>query len=230
MMNSYQVDYHTNGVSKVFEFYLFVNPLGRICYYSQQEMMNAVDRISSKTDIHILCFHNQRTVVDFMKQLKIPSHDLATRNKIYNVIYNASLAYKAACMQGKKKGRLFLLKMQQQLDLQIDRYNDEFVLDIAKEVGLDIDMFLIDRSSAFIKQLHLNDQKIATDMKVQATPTLVLFEHSASQSGLVIEDHITQDLIFDQLDYMTQADFDSYPGYSPEMQVIKRQPHLRLLP
>lgn len=208
MLPNYQVEYQVNGMPKLFEFYLFVNPLGRNCYYSEQELIKAVGMISSSVDIHILTFHNQRIITDFMKQFDIPTTDLVTRNHIYRTVYKASLAYKAASMQGKRKGRIFLMKMQKQVQGKIDRLSKEFVYDLAKDVGLDVDIFKEDMQSDFIRQLYLNDQKIAVDMQVKQTPSLVIFENTSDQSGYILDGKITTDSIFTQLDEIMLEECD----------------------
>lgn len=222
MLSNYQIDYRTNGKPKLFEFYLFVNPLGRKCYYSEQEVNAAIEMISSKVDLHIVCFHNQKIVTDYIKQLNIDLTDLNTRNHIYRIVYHASLATKAASMQGKRKGRLFLMKMQQRIDDQIERYNEDFIKEIAKEVGLDVDVFMEDINSDFVRELYLNNQKIATSMNVEKTPSLVIFEQISSNKGYIIEDdYITKETVMAQLDEIISEEVDQS---SP-----KEQNYIRLL-
>lgn len=48
MLPSYQVEYQVNGIPKLFEFYLFVNPLGRKSFYAEQELNLAVEELQLK--------------------------------------------------------------------------------------------------------------------------------------------------------------------------------------
>ncbi|UUX34180.1 DsbA family protein [Fundicoccus culcitae] len=222
MLTNYQIDYRTNGQPKMFEFYLFVNPLGRKSYFSEQEVNATIEMISSKVDLHIVCFHKQRIVTDYIKQLNLDLTDLNTRNHIYRIVYHASLAAKAASMQGKRKGRLFLMKMQQRIDNQIDRYNEDFIKQIAKEVGLDVDVFMEDINSDYVRELYINDQKIATSMNVQKTPSLVIFEPISSNIGYMIEDDlITREAVISQLDEIVAEEVESSHN--------RKKKHIRLL-
>lgn len=198
MLPSYQVEYQVNGIPRLFEFYLFVNPLGSKSYYAEQEIGKAANMIAAKVDIHILTFHNQKIVTEFMEDLGAPVNDLKTRNHIYRTVYQASLAYKAASMQGKRKGRTFLMKMQQSIQGDFDLFSKEFVYDLVREVGLDLETFQEDFQSDFVRQLYLNDQKIAVDMQVNKTPSLVVFENNLD--GFLLNQKITCRNIIQQLD------------------------------
>ncbi|WP_446452116.1 DsbA family protein [Tuanshanicoccus lijuaniae] len=197
----------TNGVPKVFEFYLFVNPLGQKCYVCECELQKTLTKISTSVDIHVLCFHNQQIVSEFMKQLNIPSSDLTSRNYIYQSVYLASLAYKAATMQGKKKGRRFLMRMQEEIDGHLERFSDQFVLDLAEEVGLDMMTFKDDLESDYARDLVFQDLQIAKEMAVDGTPTLVMFEHRLGEKGLLLKENITVSNIISHLDELVQYDF-----------------------
>lgn len=70
-MSQYQIEYRHNGVPSVFELFLFVNPLGKNCYTCQHEVLKLIDLVTSNIDLHILPFHNQRLVEDYMQQLGI---------------------------------------------------------------------------------------------------------------------------------------------------------------
>ncbi|MBK0347612.1 DsbA family protein [Aerococcaceae bacterium zg-ZJ1578] len=207
MESNYQVEYMTNGVPKVFEFYLFVNPLGQKCYVCECELQKTLTKISTNVDIHVICFHNQQIVSDFMKQLNIPSSDLTSRNYIYQSVYLASLAYKAATMQGKKKGRRFLMRMQEEIDGYLERFSDQFILDLAEEVGLDMMTFKEDLESDYARDLVFQDLQIAKEMAVEGTPTLVMFEHRLGEKGLLLKENITASNIISHLDELVRYDF-----------------------
>ena len=221
MLPSYQVEYQVNGIPRLFEFYLFVNPLGRKSYYAEQELNLAVERIAAKVDVHILTFHNQKIVTEFMEHMKAPANDLQTRNQIYRTVYQASLAYKAASMQGKRKGRIFLMKMQQQIQSDFDLFTKEFILDLVADVGLDVDIFKEDYKSDFVRKLYLNDQKIAVDMQVEHTPSLVIFENNID--GFVLDGPITQQNILSQLDdVMEEYCLEHNTDHKPHLAILRK--------
>lgn len=225
MLPSYQVEYQVNGIPKLFEFYLFVNPLGSKSRYAEQELSKTVNIIAAKVDVHILTFHNQRIVTEFMEHLGAPVNDLKTRNQIYRTVYQASLAYKAATMQGKRKARIFLMKMQQHIQGDFDLFTKEFVFELVRDVGLDLETFQEDFQSDFVRQLYLNDQKIAVDMQVESTPSLVVFENSID--GFHLDGKITCQNILTQIDDImaeaTQLQAKSQP-IKTHLSLMRKQP------
>lgn len=199
-MSQYQIEYRHNGVPSVFELFLFVNPLGRNCYTCQQEVLKLIDLVTSNIDLHILPFHNQRLVEDYMQQLGIKKTNLQERNYIFQSVYRASLAYKAACMQGKRLGRYFLMRLQDTINGDISKFSEEFAIDLAKDVGLDVEIFQQDMRSDFVKQLFLKDQKTAIDMSVESTPSIVIYEYVTGEARLLEGYPITLETILDEID------------------------------
>lgn len=219
----YQIEYRLNGVSCLFELYLFVNPLGRHCYVSEQELLKVIDMVSTNIDFHILPFHNQDLVESFMSQSGVKQANLQDRNKIFQAIYRASLAYKAASLQGKKVGRHYLMRMQESIRGEINRFTTDLSLDLAQEVGLDIETFYQDIQSDFVKQLFFKDQKIAVDMKVHDAPSLVIFEYLSGDSQVLTNQPITVETILVQLDLMSNRCIQHIENAG------NSQPNLRLL-
>src|SRR5699024_2053401 len=79
----------------------------------------------------------------------------------------ASLAIKAAELQGKKAGRLFLRKVQENLFLMKQNISDEDVLwKCAKEANLDLDEFNNDLYSPSAKKAFQGDMKLTQEMEV----------------------------------------------------------------
>lgn len=214
MSSNYQVEYRKNGIPNVFEFYLFVNPLGRKCYVCEKELDKSINMISAKADLHILCYHNQYIVSEFMEQLGIPKSDLTSRNHIYHLVYLASLAYKTASLQGKRKGRQFLMKMQNYIDCQLERFSEEFIFDLAKEVKLDLPTFIEDFHSDFTRQLVLKDQQIAIDMQIDSTPALIIFEHQIANNGILVQGSFTSQLILSEIDALIESNEQHCPSLS----------------
>lgn len=201
-MPNYKIEYKINGLTTMFEFYLFVNPLGRVCYKCTKDLLKSINYISCHKEVHILPFHNQFIVDGFLDQINLPSADLKTRNLIFYKIYQAALAYKAASIQGKNKGRQFLLAMQKAVKGKVERFNHELAESIAYDVGLDVTTFIDDVKSDFVRELFLKDQRIAREMSVKKTPSLVIFEHQFGEAGILIENDISTHTIIKELDRM----------------------------
>ena len=187
-----------NPSQHVFELYLFVNPIGLKCLNSENEVLhlnipvvivaqNVHDVVRTRTTIE--------DVTQYMKRLNLPTNDLQLRNKIYQTIYDASLAYKAALMQGKKRGRKFLMLLQKELNVNMIEYSHELLLDVAKGANLDIEMFLEDKASSFVKSSYEADQRTAQEMNISNNPSLVIFDNFNQQFGVLLEDVINYDLI-----------------------------------
>lgn len=204
-MENYLIDYHYNGRAKYFDFYLFVNPLGRKCYCSEQEINKAKQLVSSKIDINILCIHNEHILNDFMNRLGIKQASLELRNRLYCQLYQAALAVKAAQFQGKRKGRHFLRDLQMMMNNASFVLTDNHLAAIADQNGLDLDLFFDDYRSDFVRDLYFKDLKIANSMGVTLTPSLVIFDSLCDQSGILLEGPITCETILHHLDSLMQS-------------------------
>ncbi|MGX7109538.1 DsbA family protein [Facklamia miroungae] len=221
-MENYLIDYHFNGHAKYFDFYLFVNPLGRKCYYSEQEINKAKKIISSKVDINILCIHNEDILNDFMKRLGIYKPSLAVRNELYCKLYTAALAVKAAHFQGKRKGRHFLKDLQRNIYYDLSILDKKLLLDVAEKNGLDLDLFVDDFHSDYTKELYFDDLKIADAMGVKLTPSLVIFDSSTEDEGILLEDEVTYDAVLDHLDLLFLSQYREHSNNSKtHLNVIK---------
>lgn len=197
---AYQVTGH--GQAKLFELYLFVNPLGQECRMVERELSRAVKQMPAKTDVHILCFTSQPLIARYMTQLGYEPQDLRHRNEIFQKIYRATLAYKAAGLQGKRRGRQYLYEMQSRINSDLERLTDDFLARLAKDIGLDLALFESDRHSQYVKDLYYRDQKIAMEMKVQDTPSLIIFEQCSGESGLLLQGSMECQQILQQMDLL----------------------------
>ena len=101
--------------------------------------------------------------------------------------YIASIAIKAAELQGRRAGLRFLRKLQE--ELFIDKQNIshfEVLKACAKSVGLDVEEFISDFYSESSAKAFQCDLKITTEMEVQEIPTLVFFNENAEDEGIKI--------------------------------------------
>ena len=96
--------------------------------------------------------------------------------------------YKAALFQGRKRGRSFLLSLQQQLVNQNSNYTQNLGAQVAEKVHLDLEMFNEDRrSSLALKSFH-DDQKMANEMGIEAPSSAVVFDTRNDDDGILIND------------------------------------------
>ncbi|WP_368858646.1 ClpXP adapter SpxH family protein [Oceanobacillus saliphilus] len=99
----------------------------------------------------------------------------------------ASLAIKAAELQGKKAGKLFYRKLQENLFLKKQDISNEVVLiQCAKEANLDIEEFEKDLFSASAQKAFQCDLKLTREMEVDYIPTIVFFNQVIEEEGIKI--------------------------------------------
>ncbi len=101
--------------------------------------------------------------------------------------WKTSLAIKAAELQGKKAGRVFLRKIQEYLFLGKQNISDKDVLiDCARDASLDIAEFKNDLNSPSAKKALQCDLKLTMEMEVDYIPTIVFFNQVAEQQGIKV--------------------------------------------
>ena len=185
----------TSSTERIFDCYLFINPLGKQCYKCEQEVMKFIKRTPHKVHVHFLPFHNFKSVTQYMKNNQLNVKNIDLRNEIYTKIYDASLSYKAALLQGKKLGRAFLMELQTQLHLLHKEYTPELLQEIIQIIGLDEKMFYEDKASKLVHQEYEKDQQIAQEMMVEMNPSLVIFDNLNQQYGIILHQNINADII-----------------------------------
>lgn len=116
----------------------------------------------------------------------------------------ASMAIKAAELQGKKAGTKFLRKLQEVLFLEKQNISKLPVLvDCAESVGLDKEEFLNDINGESAAKALQCDLKITNEMEVSEIPTLVFFNENIDEEGIKVSGyhsydvyvHILQDML-----------------------------------
>ena len=183
------------STERIFDCYLFINPIGKKCYHCEQEVMKFIERTPYKVHVHFIPFHNFKSVTQYMKNNQLNDKNIDLRNEIYTKIYDASLSYKAALLQGKKLGRAFLMELQTQLHLLHKEYTPELLQEIIQIIGLDEKMFYEDKASKLVHQEYEKDQQIAQEMMVETNPSLVIFDNLNQQYGVILHQNINADII-----------------------------------
>lgn len=218
-MTQFQISYGHNGVSNIFELYLFINPLGYPCYKSQVEVLKMIEMLASEVDLHILPLLNQKIIERFMAQRGLDQRDLQMRNNLFQTIYKASIAYKSACIQGKRIGREFLFELQRTSMSEFLSMDEEKLYEVAHKVGLDFETFLSDYRSDFTRQLFLKDQQIANELLVELSPSVVIFEYFSGEGRLVTDNILTCDNILEEINSLIEETVERE----------EQRPHLKLI-
>lgn len=101
--------------------------------------------------------------------------------------YIASVAIKAAELQGRRAGIRFLRKLQEKLFIGKQNISHiEVLTSCAENAGLDVEEFISDFHSESAAKAFQCDLKITNEMEVQEIPTLVFFNENAEDEGIKI--------------------------------------------
>ena len=157
------------------EIYLFVNPLGGVCLEIEKEIIQLSVNDKKKIQLRFIPLLNMKTINEFLSRQHIPINDIKRRNRIFEDLYSAALDYKAAQLQGRKKGRQLLIGL---------------------AAGGDIDMYRKDRQSDFVKESFQTDQKVAREMGIKQHPTAVVYNYTCENDfGILVENFENMDEI-----------------------------------
>ncbi|MFF2288354.1 ClpXP adapter SpxH family protein [Peribacillus butanolivorans] len=101
--------------------------------------------------------------------------------------YSASIAIKAAELQGRKLAIRFLRQLQEHVFIgKRDISNIEVLTNCAKTVGLDVEEFLHDINSSSAAKGFQCDLKITSEMEVTEIPSLVFFNQNIEEEGIKV--------------------------------------------
>lgn len=181
--------------NEVIEIYLFINPIDSTCFQAEKEVLRFIEKSSNRIHVNFIPVHNLSTVTQYLSTNNLPKSDLKLRNAIHSVSYDICLYYTAATMQGKKKGRNFLLELQYELIEEKKVFSENLILESAKKAKLDIPMFLEDKELDFTIASFEADQKIACGVNAFNTPSCLFFGDRHKEHGLLIEEGITVELL-----------------------------------
>ncbi|MGM0215513.1 DsbA family protein [Enterococcus sp. AZ109] len=157
------------------EIYLFVNPIGGRCLTIERQITELMKKNDLKIQLRLIPLLSLHTVSDLLTREGLSKKDINKRNRLSNIIYSASLDVKAAQLQGKKRGRCFLMKLQEELTEKHTPYSKSLVYRLFSEVGGDMETFIEDRASDLVKELFVADQQIARDMQITQHPAAVIY-------------------------------------------------------
>lgn len=133
--------------------------------------------------------------------------------------YTASLAIKSAELQGRRAGLRYLRKLQEQLFIESQNVSEESMLiNIAKQVGLDVEEFKKDLHSQSSAKALQCDLKITSEMDVQEIPTLAFFSEDVEEVGLKITGLYSYDLYVQVLQELVGDAVK--PSHTPPLQIF----------
>lgn len=171
------------------EIYVFINPLGSICLEAERQILQFVQSENKKIQFRFIPLVNMNTINDVVRRRSNEGPmDLMQRNQLFEDIYSAALDYKAIQLQGKKKGRKFLLTLQEKVACEKVPYSQELVDHLILEADGDLAMFHSDRVSDFVKESFQSDQQIAREMGITKHPSAVVYNYACERDfGVIVE-------------------------------------------
>ncbi|MBO0410005.1 DsbA family protein [Enterococcus hulanensis] len=170
------------------EIYLFVNPIGQKCLSIERRIIDLIKEYDMKIQLRLVPIMNLKTVSEFMQRIGASEKDIELRTELSQEIHSAALDVKAAHLQGKKRGRDFLVELQETVGEQKQPYSKKLAIQLFTKVGGDLEMFLEDRQSAFVQEAFLTDQQIAHEMEITSHPSAVIYNYGSDcDAGIRIE-------------------------------------------
>lgn len=201
MINNFTIC-HNSPDKKPIEIYSFIDPLCPECWALEPIMKKLMIEYGKYFSVrHILSGRlaslniskkkNYESLADFWEKTASRTGmscdgSLWLENPISSP-HIASIAIKAAELQGRRAGIKFLRKLQEVLFLDKQNISHFDVLKYAaKSVGLDVEEFITDIHSESAAKAFQCDLKITAEMEVEEIPTLVFFNENAEDEGIKI--------------------------------------------
>ncbi|KRM68620.1 hypothetical protein FD06_GL000937 [Apilactobacillus ozensis DSM 23829 = JCM 17196] len=160
---------------------------------------NIVTNISNDLDykfkFQFIPMLNLRIINKTLKKMELKNENV-TINKVQKLYYRIILDYKAALFQGMKRGRNFLMYLQEELLFNNKQYSEELIFSIAEKAKLDLEMFREDRVSKLAKRELKKDQLLANQMNVTSPDSAVLFDCSKINSDGIMLKNINYSILF----------------------------------
>ncbi|MBO9128640.1 ClpXP adapter SpxH family protein [Bacillus sp. 165] len=220
-------------IRKPIEAYLFIDPLCKDCWAIEpiiQKLMLEYGKyftlrhiLTGKIQPNTSHKWNKPANIRFVWEKSVPKYKFACEKTI-NIKhspspYTASIAIKAAELQGRKAGSKFLRKFQEALFLkQTEEIEEELLLKCAQKSGIDLEEFQKDIHSASATKAFQCDLKFSTEMHITEIPSLVFFHANSDEEGVKISGiysydvyvQVLKDIIKKELNPEPLPNFDSF--------------------
>ncbi|MBA4536440.1 DsbA family protein [Bacillus aquiflavi] len=211
--------HHCHGSDKKpLEIYMFIDPLCPECW--------ALEPILKKLQIEYGCYFSLKYVLSG----RLATLNLNSRRKFKSIAelwektasrsgmscdggvwfqnpisspFLASVAIKAAELQGRRAGIRFLRKLREFLFLEKQNIsNIDILIQCAKNANLEVEEFLSDIHSESAAKAFQCDLKITSEMEVNEIPTLVFFNENIEEEGIKVTGYYQYDVYVQVLEEM----------------------------
>lgn len=173
---------------KPLELYVFVSPL---CENSWK-----LQSVIRKLQIEYGSYFTVRTILATkLAALNTVSFEKAACKPSSTHPVLASVAIKAAELQGRRAGSRFFHSLQEHLFLKAkDVASYPILLDIAEEADLDLEEFQQDFHSTQAAKAFQRDMQVTREMEVDVVPSIVFFNENIEDEGVKVPGLYTYDI------------------------------------
>lgn len=176
----------------MFEIFLFINPIGIYCYDTEKQIRNTVDELGIDVSYHYIPITNVCLVNDDIIRRRKDAQVVPDISSFSQATYEALENYHAIKLKyGNKKARDYLFELQKNLSHDASAYSPELLEKIATKLNIKTDIINEIKKSDYIRSSINEDQKLANQWHIKATPTIVLFNEDNDQNGILLEGPIS---------------------------------------
>lgn len=205
----------------MFEIFLFINPIGIYCYDTERQIRETVDKLGIDVCCHYIPIANVCLVNDDIIRRRKDAQKLPDIKSISTATYEALQNYHAIKISyGNKKARRYLYELQKHLSKDASAYTPMLLQEIADSLNIKTSTINAIKQGDYLKASIEEDQKLANQWNIKATPTIVLFNENDDQNGILLEGPINQQDLANLLFPDYEANFSDY---------LPMQNHLRLI-
>lgn len=179
--------------NEIVEIFLFIDPLGKRCNNARKLVKKLREEQMDRIRVRVIPMVNAKKVFGYArKQVKSEIDCFVARNNHYSTnTYQASLAFYASTMQGKKFGDQLLSALQYAVVEEQQDYSESLVFKIAeKMVAFDLEMFKEDYQSELVRDIYRKNLTLASEMKVKKTPSCVIFKNGTENEAIRLDKEI----------------------------------------
>lgn len=178
---------------QIVEIFLFIDPLGKRCNSARKLVKKLRAEQVDRIRLRVIPMVNSKKVFGYTrKQIKSEKECFVDRNNHYSTnTYQASLAFYASTMQGRKFGDLFLNELQHIVVENNQCFTEDLVFEIAENMELfDSEMFKEDYQSELAKNIYRKNLSLASEMNVTKTPSCVIFKNGTENEAIRLDKEI----------------------------------------
>lgn len=206
----------------MFEIFLFINPIGIYCFDTERQIRKITDELGIDVCCHYIPIANVSLVKDDIIRRRKDAQKLPDISSFSAATYDALKDYHAIKLAyGNKKAREYLYKLQKSLSHDASAYKPELRKQITQDLKIKISAIDSLKQSDYLRISIEEDQKLANQWNIKATPTIVLFNENNERNGVLRDGPVSQNDLFNL--FLLDCPQHYLSDYLPE------QNHLRLI-